>query len=151
MKFQEQFEVASKTAHAEAIAVDGSAIAYSNRYNKGEAIIFGSFAGQENYEHPVPMHPLAEILSAWAGLSHADLKAPPSLELRQMESAQGRWVFFFNHADQSAAVEFRRGLGKAATRIQEVTTGVTIPTTGAALQLKAEVPAQSVRVYRIDY
>jgi beta-galactosidase len=151
MKFQEQFEVASKTAHAEAIAADGSAIAYSNRYNKGEAIIFGSFAGQENYEHPVPMHPLAEILSAWAGLSHADLKAPPSLELRQMESAQGRWVFFFNHADQSAAVEFRRGLGKAATRIQEVTTGVTIPTTGAALQLKAEVPAQSVRVYRIDY
>lgn len=150
-KFQEQFEVKNDSAHAQAFAPDGAPIAFANPYNKGAAIIFGSFAGQENYEHPVAMHPLAQILSQWAGLSRLALRAPPSLELRQMQAPDGRWVFFFNHGDRPAAVEFRRSLEKPAAKIRDVTTGSAISPTANVLYLKAEVPAQSVRVYRIDF
>src|SRR5262252_3847289 len=52
MTFQEQFEVGDHSTHPLAIAPDGSPIAYENEYRKGKAIIFGSFAGQENYLHP---------------------------------------------------------------------------------------------------
>jgi hypothetical protein len=97
------------------------------------------------------MHPLAQILSQWAGLSRPSLQAPPLLELRQMRAPAGRWVFFFNHGDRPAAVEFRRSLEKPAAKIRDVTTGSAISPTGNVLDLKAEVPAQSVRVYRIDF
>jgi beta-galactosidase len=151
MKFHEQFEVENKSAHAEAFAADGTAIAFENRYHQGSAIIFGSFAGQENYEHPIAMHPLAEILSRWAGLSRPDLHAAALVELRQMRASTGRLVFFFNHGDVPAAVEFRRKLEKPATKILEITTGNAIPPSGSVLELKAEVPAQSVRVYRMNF
>jgi beta-galactosidase len=150
-KFQEQFEPESDSARPQAFTADGTPVAFDNRYNKGEAIIFGSFAGQENYEHPVAMHPLTEILAQWASLSHLDLHAPPLLELRQMQAPQGRLVFLFNHGDRPAPVEFHRKLEKPAAKILEITTGKTLSPTASVLDVKAEVPAQSVRVYRIDY
>jgi beta-galactosidase GanA len=151
MKFQEQFELENHSALPLASASDGTPIAYANRYGQGTAIIFGSFAGQENYEHPMATHPLAEILSRWANLSSPDFHAEPLLELRQMQASQGRWVFFFNHGDKPASTEFRRNLEKPAARIRELTTGSEISAAGAVLILKAEIPAHSVRVYRIDF
>jgi beta-galactosidase len=151
MKFEEQFDVESQSAHPVAYAADGTPIAYESHYQKGGAILFGSFAGQENYEHPVAMHPLAEILARWAGLSEPKLRAPSLLELRQMSGSKGRWVFFFNHGDKPASVEFSRELEKPAVRIQEIVTGKKIPATGTNLELKAEIPAESVRIYRIDF
>jgi beta-galactosidase len=151
MKFQEQFELENHSALPLASASDGTPIAYANRYGQGAAIIFGSFAGQENYEHPMATHPLAEILSRWANLSSPDFHAEPLLELRQMQASQGRWVFFFNHGDKPASTEFRRNLEKPAARIRELTTGSEISAAGAVLILKAEIPAHSVRVYRIDF
>jgi beta-galactosidase len=150
MTFQEQFE-AESSARPVASAADGTPIAFENQYKKGSAIIFGSFAGQENYQHPIPMHPLGDILAQWAGVSRPNLQAPPMLELRQMHSPEGRFVFFFNHSDKPASVEFSRALEKPASGIREVSTGEKIPLTGTKLQIKAKVPAQAVRLYRIDY
>lgn len=151
MKFQEQFELENKAARPQAFLTDGTPIAYENHFHQGRAIIFGSFAGQENYEHPVAMHPLALILARWAGLSEPKLRAPAWLELRQMDAAKGHWVFFFNHGDKVASVEFRHTLEKSASSIHEIVTGQQIPPTGMNLDLKAEIPAESVRIYRIDF
>lgn len=149
--FQEQFDVENKSARPVAFAGDGMPIAYENRYKKGSAILFGSFAGEENYQHPVPKHPLAGLLSHWAGLSEPNLTAPSLVELREMHAPSGRFVFFFNHSDKAAQVEFKRELEKSASRIEEVMTGQKIATAGQSLLLKADVPAQAVRVYRIDF
>jgi hypothetical protein len=131
--------------------MDGTPIAFEKGYNKGKAIIFGSFAGQENYLHPVVTHPLAGLLARWAGVSGPKLRAPGGLELRQMCAPKGRWVFFFNHRDKAAAVEFARVLEKPASSIREISTGEKISPAGIDLNLKAEVPAQSVRIYRVDF
>jgi len=151
MTFQEQFEVEDQSAHPLAASTDGTPIAFEKPYHKGRAIIFGSFAGQENYRHPLPMHPLADLLAQWAGLSGPKLRAPALLELRQMYAPRGRWVFFFNHADRPASVEFARVLERPASNIREIVTGGKISLAGTDLNLKAEVPAESVRVYRIDF
>jgi beta-galactosidase len=150
-RFQEQFEVENKSARPVAFLTDGTPIGWENRYDKGSAIVFGSFAGQENYEHPLPMHPLAGILTRWAGLSLHKLHAPPLLELRQMQAPKGRWVFFFNHSEKPATVEFTRELEQPASSIREIMTDHKIPAAGTSLDLKTEIPVQSVRIYRIDY
>jgi len=147
MKFQEQFELAGKSARAVALAADETPIAFENPYKKGRAVIFGSFAGQENYEHPVAMHPLAEILVEWAGLSQPEFHAAASVELRQMQAPQGRLVFFFNHGDRAASVDFRRALEKPAVTVREITTGEKLQPAGMELHLNLEVPPGSVRVY----
>jgi beta-galactosidase len=151
MKFLEQFEVENKSARPVAFAANGSAVAYENRYNRGSAIIFGTFAGQQNYKQPTRMHPLGGILAKWAGLSEPKLQAPALLELRQMNAEQGRLVFFFNHAETSAQVAFSRDLAKPASKIREIVTGEKIQASGPRLALRTNVPAQSVRIYRIDY
>jgi hypothetical protein len=94
---------------------------------------------------------LAKILAEWARLSEPSLHAPSLLELREMQAPTGRLIFLFNHSQKQAPVEFRRELEKPASRIREITTDEKITTTGNALLIKTEVPAQSVRVYRIDF
>ena len=148
---QEKFEVEDHAAHPLAVTADETPIAYENGYHKGRAIILGSFAGQENYERPVAMHPLAGLLARWAHLSQPKLQAPGLLELRQMYAPNGRWVFFFNHADKPAAVEFVRVLERPASRMREIMTGEEIAHAGTNLNLAADVPAQSVRIYRIEF
>ena len=123
MKFHEQFELENRSARPLAFVGDGIPIAYENRFHKGSAIIFGSFAGQENYEHPVEMHPLAGILAGWAGLSGPKIDAPVKLELRQMDAPKGRLVFFFNHGDKAAEIRFSRELEKPTIGIHEIVTG----------------------------
>jgi beta-galactosidase len=151
MALEEQFQVEDQSAHAIAATSDGTPIAYQRRFQKGAAIIFGGFAGQENYERPRRMHPLAGLLAQWAGLSEPRLRAPHGLELRQMQAPKGRLVFFFNHADEPAAVEFSRTLERPASRISEIMTGQEVTPTATGLNLKAEIPAQSVRIYRIEF
>ncbi|HTS06376.1 MAG TPA: beta-galactosidase [Candidatus Eisenbacteria bacterium] len=149
--FQEQFEIKENSVRPVAFAGDGTPIAYENRYNKGVGILFGSFAGEQNYQHPVTQHPLAGLLSHWAGLSEPNLTAPPLLELREMQAGNGRFVFLFNHSDKGAQVEYSRELEKPASRIREVMTGQNIPTAAQKLHIKTEVPAQTVRLYRVDF
>jgi beta-galactosidase len=152
MKFQELFDVEVQSARPLAFLADGTPIAYENQYKRGSAIIFGSFAGQENYQHPVAMHPLAGLLAQWANLSGPSLHAPGLLEIQQMYAPQkGRWVFFLNHADKPASVRFNRSLERPASSIREIVTGRKFSPTGTNLELKSEVPAESVRIYRIDF
>ena len=152
MKFREQFEVEDQGARPLALSADGVPIAYENHYKQGSAIICGSFAGQENNEHAVAMHPLAGLLTRWAHLCAPKLRAPARLELRQMYAPnKGRWTFLFNHADKPASVEFVRPLERPASNIREIVTGQRISPAGTNLDLKTEVPAESVRIYRIDF
>jgi len=151
MTFQEQFEVEDHTARPVAVSADGTPIAYEKEHHKGHAIILGAFAGQENYQHPVAMHPLGGVLARWAGVSEPKLRTPALLELRQMYAPKGRWVFFFNHADKPASVEFTRVMEKPASKIREIATGEEVAPTGPDLNLKATVPGQSVRIYRIEF
>lgn len=151
LKFQEQFEVENRSARPVAFTGEGTPIAYEKPFGKGSAILFGSFAGQENYEHPVAMNPLGGILATWAGLAKPDIRAPALVELRQMYASRGRFVFFLNHGDKPASVEFTRGLEKPAKAIRELMTGEPIPASGKTLELKALVPAQGARVFRIDF
>jgi beta-galactosidase len=150
-RFQEQFELENKSARPVAFLSDRTPIAWENHYNRGKAIVLGSFAGQENFEHPLSMHPLAGILSRWAGLSQPDLHAPALLELREMEAPKGRWVFFFNHSEKPAQVEFNRKLERPPSSIREVTTNQQITARGTVLSVKTVVAPQSVRIYRIDF
>jgi beta-galactosidase len=151
MTLREQFELENPSAHPVAATTDGTPIAYENAYHKGRAIILGAFVGQQNYRHPTAMHPLAGLLVRWAGLSEPKLRAPELLELRQMYAPTGRWVFLFNHADRPASVEFRRTVEKPASRIREIMTGQDVAPEGTEVNLKTEVPAESVRVYRIEF
>lgn len=150
MSLREEFETESDSARPVAYGDNGSPVAYESSFKKGKTIIFGSFAGQENYREPVNMNPLGSILARWAGLTLPQLKAPALVELRQMESPSGRFVFLFNHGDQSANVEFQRDLERPAKSIREITTGSSQVTTGTHLEIKTEVPADAVRIYRID-
>jgi beta-galactosidase len=150
-RFQEEFELENKSARPVAFLKNGAPIAWENRYNKGSAIVFGGFAGQENYQHPVAMHPLAGIFTRWAELSQPNLQAPSLLELRQMQAPKGRWVFLFNHSDKPASVGFSRELEKPPSSIREITTDHKITAMGTRLSVKTEIPAQSVRIYRIDF
>lgn len=150
MAFREEFEKQGAAALAVASTADGTPIAYENRFGKGSAIILGSFAGQENYRNPVAMHPLGALLSQWAGLTAPALQAPPLLELRQMRAPNGRLVFLFNHGDKPAQVQFSRSLDRPAASIRELMTGQSVPAKGRELRLNVQVPAQSVRVYRLD-
>ena len=151
MTLREQFEVENHSAHPVAATTDGTPIAYENAYHRGRAITLGAFVGQQNYEHPAAMHPLGGLLIQWAGVSEPKLRAPELLELRQMSAPTGRWVFFFNHADKPARVEFERALEKSAASIREIMTGQQVTPEGAAVNLKTDVPAESVRVYRIEF
>jgi beta-galactosidase len=151
MGFAEQFETENTQARAVATLEDGTPLAYESKVGKGSAILFGSFAGQENYRDPVKMHPLGDILASWAGLSRPRLTAPPLVELREMRAPQGRMVVLFNHGDATAQVRFTRDLEQPARAIRCITTGAALPGSGSKVSLETEVPPGTVRVYRIDY
>jgi beta-galactosidase len=151
MSFLEQFETAGPSAKPVAYSDDGAPMAYENKYEQGSAIVFGSFAGQQNQQKPVPLHPLADILAKWAGIVAPGFKAPALVELRQMAAPNGRLVFFFNHSNSAATVDFHRSLEKPASAVTEISTGQKLQITGTQLEIKAEVPAESVRIYRIDF
>ncbi|HWR15361.1 MAG TPA: beta-galactosidase [Terriglobales bacterium] len=151
MSFLETFEVLNPSAKAIAFSQDGTPVGYENKYKKGSTIVFGSFPGQQNQQMPVAMNPLGGLLAQWAGLSSPKLQAPALLELRQMTADKGRLVFLFNHANTPAQVTFERTLEKPATAVREIVSGEKVNASGTNLQLKAEVPGESVRIYRIDF
>lgn len=80
----------------------------------------------------------------------AQLQAPPLVELRQMRALQGRLLFHFNHGEAPARVVFSRALERPAKSVREISTGARVPAEGMHLRVEADVPAHSVRIYRID-
>jgi len=149
--FAEHFTVIDAKAQVVASYADGRPAGYEHAYGKGNAILLGTFAGQQNEAKPVAMHPLGEILVKWAGLRVPELKAPMLVELREMEGEKGRFVFLFNHGDKAAHVEFAEELPRPAVYVGEIITGEAQKSEGARFSVSADVPGESVRIYRIDY
>lgn len=151
MSFLEHFDVLDPRTRVVASFADGTPAAYEHDYGKGSAIVLGTFAGQQNQQKPVEMHPLAGLLAKWAELTAPNLKAPSLVELREMTRPDGRFVMFFNHGTQPAPVQFMRTLEKSAKSVREIVTGQTLASGTARFEVKTEIPAESVRVFRIDY
>lgn len=151
MTFAERFDAESASALPVATLDDGTPIAYEATVGNGRAIILGTFAGQQNYREPESMHPLGNILAHWAGLTQPRLVAPPLVELREMQSPEGRLIWFFNHGEKAAHVRFARNLEKPAKSIRLVTTGTRLPVSGSTVNIDTEIPSSSVQMVRIDY
>jgi hypothetical protein len=60
-------------------------------------------------------------------------------------------VFFFNHSEKPAQVEFNRKLDRPASSIREITMNQPVTAKGTALSIRTVVAPQSVRIYRIDF
>ena len=150
-RFAEHFTVLDKNARVLATFADRTPAVYEHSYGKGSAILLGTFAGQENEAKPVAMHPLGGILAKWAGLTVPKLKAPSLVELREMDGEKGQFVFLFNHAEKTAQVEFGEELERPATSVREIVSGETQKAGARQFQVTVGVPAQAVRIYRIDY
>lgn len=151
IRLREHLEPLDPETRSVATFSSGSPAAFEHRYGKGSTLILGSFAGQANEQKPVAQHPLGGILAHWAGLTIADFKAPALVELRQMISPEGRFFLFFNHGERAADVFFNTQLDKPAAHIREIVTGQSIPPEGQRFQVTTEIPAEAVRVYRIDF
>ena len=151
MSFAEHFMLLDQKARVVAAFADGTSAAVENAYGKGSVMLLGTFAGQENEAQPVGMHPLGGILANWAGFTKAGLRAPDLLELREMESPVGKLVFFFNHGEKDAEVEFAEELQRPAASVREIVTGEIRKAEGKRFAVNTKVPAQTVRIYRIDY
>lgn len=151
MSFAEHFVVLAEKARVVATFADGTPAAFENRYGKGSAVLLGTFAGQENDAKPVGMHPLGGILAKWAGLMEAELNAPELVELRETESPAGKLVFFFNHGLKDAEVDFSEEFERPAAKVREIATGEIKQVQGKRFVLKMKMPAETVRIYRIDY
>lgn len=148
---RERFEALNPSVHVVGTFGDGAPAAYECSYGKGSTIVLGTFAGQRNELSPEPDHPLAGILAKWAGLSLPELKAPKLVELREMDAAKGQLLFFFNHGQQSAQVEFSTTLPQEAGDIREIVTARALSPAGRRFEVKTDIPGESVRVYRIDF
>jgi beta-galactosidase GanA len=149
--FAEHCSLLDQNARIVATFADGTPAAYEHEYGKGSAILLGTFVGQSNEAKPVAMHPLGEILVKWAGLAAPELTAPPLVELREMDRAKGHLVFLFNHSGEAAQVEFAENLPRPASAVQEIVTGKRGEPSGKRFGVNTQVPAQAVRIYRIDY
>jgi hypothetical protein len=151
MNFAEHCTLLDEKARVVATFADGTPAGYEHAYGKGSVILLGTFAGQWNEAKPATMHPLGGILAKWAGLTEPELQAPALVELREMESPEGELVFFFNHGEKDAEVEFAEELERPAASVREIVTGEMRKAEGKRFAVKTEVPAQTVRICRIDY
>jgi beta-galactosidase len=149
--FEERFEVLDASAKPVAFFEDGTPAAFERKHGQGSALVLGAFAGQINETKPAAMHPLGEILARWAGLTPPELTTSAAVELKLIEGQAGQVVFFLNHGAQPAQVDYSSALEKPARHIREVVTGATLEPSGSRFRLRAEIPAQAVRVYRIDF
>jgi len=130
---------------------DGSPAAYERRHGQGAALILGTFAGQVNDTRPVSPHPLGGLLCRWASLALPDLKASSPVDFKQLVAPAGRMLFLLNWGASASKVELDVRLDKPARQVREIISGQSVPGGSSTLQIRAEVPAQAARVYRVDY
>jgi beta-galactosidase GanA len=160
--FEERFTVLDAQAKAVAQFDDGSPAAFEHGYGKGSAMIVGSFPGQAN-ETPEAItrqranivvgsmpgertkSPLGGILMEWAGVKGPELKSSSPVDLQQLVAAAGRMVFLVNWG--TVVATFDLTLESLPGSIREITTGREMP---KSQHIQDEVPAQGVRVYRVD-
>lgn len=151
MSFREHFTQLDGKAKVVARFEDGSPAAYEHAFGQGSAILLGTFAGEANEKKPVAMNALGELLVSWAEVKKPELKTAGLVELREMEGDKGKFVFLFNHGKKAATVVFAEELEKPALRVREVVEDRKVNVSGKRFAVNANVPAQAVRVWRIDY
>jgi hypothetical protein len=134
-----------------AIYDDGTPAAYERTHGKGHAAVIGTFVGEQNQLEPASMHPLADALVEWAGLERPALCASAFVELRRLTAPGGEFIFLFNHGAQPAEVECTIPLRGTPKRVREITRAETVPVDGSVFAVRIVLPAETVRVYRIDY
>jgi len=149
--FAERFEPVDPSARVVAVYDDGTPAAYERAHGKGHAAVIGTFVGEQNQLEPVSMHPLADALVEWAGLTRPALRASAFVELRRLTAPGGEFVFLFNHGAQPAEVECTIPLRGTPKRVREITRTESVPVDGSVFAARIVVPAETVRVYRIDY
>src|SRR5262249_30259263 len=96
-------------------------------------------------------HPLGGFLAAWAKVSVPELKTTEPVDLQQLVADSGRMVFLINWEMHAASVELSLPLDRAPRLVREVTNGQQVAASGNRIQISTQVPAQGVKVYRIDY
>jgi hypothetical protein len=106
--------------------------------------------GQQNETKPVAMHPRGEILAKWAGFAQPEWKARALVELWGMDGKKASSCFC-STTERAAEVQFAEQLERPSVNAREVVTGETRKTARKQFTVKTEVPAQAVRIYRIDY
>jgi beta-galactosidase len=149
--FAEQFEVIDPSTKTVATFADGTPAAFERAEGRGRAMILGTFAGERNAQEPVAMSPLGDALAEWAGLSTPDLRASSFVELRRMLAPAGEIVFLFNHGPAPARADVSQRLARPASAIRELVTGAALSTSGSVFSASIVIPAEHVRVFRIDY
>ena len=171
--FEERFTALTADAKPLAYFDDGSPAAFEHRYEKGSAIVAGTFFGLANEtpealsrqranivvgnEAPANadsrpgLHPLGGFLITWAGLAPPELKSDAPLDVQQLVADSGRMLFAINWEARPAAFTVALPLEKPARQVREITTGAVVPGAGNRIEIRADVPAQGVRVYRVDY
>jgi beta-galactosidase len=171
--FEEHFTVIDPAAKPLAYFEDGSPAAFEHAYERGSAVVAGTFFGQANEApealsrqranivvgnvapasgaKPAALHPLGGFLLSWAGVTPPELKCNAALDLQQLVTDSGRMLFLINWETQPAGFELAVSLEKPARQVHEVTTGDTVAGTGSRIAIRGEVPAQGIRVFRIDY
>ena len=169
---EERFTVLNPDAQPLAYFEDGSAAAFERQYGRGRAIIVGTFPGQANetpeavarqtanivvgnmpasQERTAGLHPLGGFLASWAGLSVPELKTTAPIDFQQLPAESGRMVFLINWQERPARVDATVSLEKPARRVREITADQELNGGSAQVRIQTEVPAQAVKVYRIDY
>lgn len=152
MSFEEELQpIENSSAKAIATFSDGTPAAFENTYGEGSVIILGSFAGEPNQVYPIPNHPLADLLTAWAGVSRPQLTSSSFVELRRMHSDRGELVFLFNHGSQAAHVNCELPLVHPAARIARIAGAGAAPASGREFNFVGELAPESVNAFRIDY
>ncbi len=167
---EERFTVLDPAARRLASYEDGSAAAFEHPFGRGSAIVVGTFPGQANETAEATAversnivvgslppdraatspHPLGGFLAEWAGLLAPVLKTSAPIDFQQLTAPSGRMLFLVNWGTQAAKFELKLPLSKAPRQVLEVTTEQR-PAAANPLAIQAEVPAQGVLVYRIDY
>jgi len=161
--FEERFTVLDPAAKPLAYFEDGTPAAYEHAYGAGRAIIVGTFPGQANDTPEAAsrsnivvgnlpgavrqQHPLGTFLSEWAGLTLPDLKTSAPIDFRELDADTGRLLFLINWETQPAHVQLAV---PPARSVREVIAGATTDLANGA-HIRVEVPAQGVRIYRVDY
>jgi beta-galactosidase GanA len=151
MSFREHFSEIDSKARVLARFENGSPAAYEHPFGKGSAILLGTFAGEANEKKAVAMNALADNLISWSGVKRPELKSTGLVELRQMVGDNGTFVFLFNHGDKLANVTFADVLDRPAKTVTEIVQTKKGTTSGKNFAVNTSIPAQTVRIWRIDY
>jgi len=135
--FKEVLEPRGDGARVIARFEDGSPAAVESAYGRGRTLMLGTYVSAAYYSEPQPSaEKFFAWLLEWAGVENT-LPVTGPVEVRQLQTGNGRLIFLFNHSRQAATVEFRMD---AATAWRDIEAG-------SPLTVKADLmPPRTVRV-----